>query len=116
MDKLTSSIMMPVLQAKKSKDDILELLRAQDLKFDISCDHELMRYVITLMKNVNNREYKISYSCPYHMYDMLQDSVKVDHVKGAILTMIKLLNERIEKWPYEDTEIIYDYDKYSILA
>ena len=116
MDKLTSSIMMSVLQYKKSKDDILELLRAHDLKYDISCDHELMCYVITLIKEINNREYKISYSCPYHMYDMLQDSAKVDHVKGAILTMIKLLNERIKKWPDEDTEIIYDYDKYSILA
>ena len=104
------------LQVKKAKVDILEILKAHDLKIDISCDHELMQYVITLMKKVNNREYKISYSCPYHMYDMLQDSVKVDHVKGAILTMIKLLNERIEKWPDEDTEIIYDYDKYSILA
>ena len=104
------------IEDNKSKDDILELLRAHDIKLDISCDHELMRYVITIMKYVNNREYKISYSCPYHMYDMLQDSAKVDHVKGAILTMIKLLNERIEKWPDEDTEIIYDYDKYSILA
>ena len=119
MDKLTSSIMMSVLQARKSKDDILELLRAHDIKLDISCDPKLMRYVITLIKEVDNckyREYKISYSCPYHLYDMLQDSAKVDHVKGAILTMIKLLNERIAKWPDEDTEIIYDYDKYSILA
>ena len=106
MDELT------FLQAEKTKADILNLLKAHDLKFVISCDHELMRYIITLMKKVNNREYKISYSCRYHMYDMLQDSAKVVHVKGAILTMIKLLNERIEKWPDEDTEIIYDYDKY----
>ena len=104
MDSLT------FLQAKKAKVDILEMLKAHDLQCDISCDHKLMRYVITLMKKVNNQDYKISYSCPYHMYDMFQDSVKVDHVKGAILTMIKLLNERIEKWPDEDTEIIYDYD------
>ena len=98
------------LQAKKSKDDILNLLKAHDLKFDISCDHKLMRYVITLIKEVNNREYKISFSCPYHMYDLLQDSVKVDYMKDAVLSMIQLLNERIEKWPDEDTEIIYDYD------
>ena len=104
MDELT------FLQAKKAKDDILELLRTHDIKLDISCDHELMRYVITIMKYVNNREYKISYPCPYHMYDMLQDSVKVDYVKDAILTMIQRLNDRIEKWPDEDTEIIYDYD------
>lgn len=43
------------LQAKKSKVDILEMLKVHDLKFDISCDHELMRYVITLMKKVNSR-------------------------------------------------------------
>ena len=43
------------------------------------------------------------------MYDLLQDSVKVDYMKDAILSMIQLLNERIEKWPDEDTEIIYDY-------
>ena len=104
------------LQVKKSKVDILEMLKAYDLKFNISCDHELMRYVITLMKKVNSREYKISFSCPYHMYDLLQDSVKVDYMKDAILAMIQLLNERIEKWPDDDTEIIYDYDKYSILA
>ena len=91
MDDLT------FLQAKKAKADILNLLKAHDLKCDISCDHKLMRYVITLMKKVNNREYKISYSCPYHMYDMLQDPVKVDHIKDAILSMIQLLNERIEK-------------------
>ena len=97
------------LQAKKAKADILALLKAHDLKFDISCDHKLMRYVITLIKEVNNREYKISFSCPYHMYDLLQDSVKVDYIKDAILSMIQLLNERIEKWPDEDTEIIYDY-------
>ena len=104
MDELT------FLQAKKSKVDILKMLKAHDLKFDISCDHELMRYVITLLKKVNSREYKISFSCPYHMYDMLQDSVKGDYIKDAILTMIQRLNERIEKWPDEDTEIIYDYD------
>ena len=103
MDELT------FLQAKKAKADILALLKAHDLKFDISCDHKLMRYVITLIKEVNNREYKISFSCPYHMYDLLQDSVKVDYMKDAILSMIQLLNERIEKWPDEDTEIIYDY-------
>ena len=104
MDELT------FLQAKKAKTDILALLKAHDLKFDISCDHKLMRYVITLMKKVNNREYKISFSCPYHMYDMLQDPAKVDYMKDAILTMIQHLNECIEKWPDEDTEIIYDYD------
>lgn len=103
MDALT------FLQAKKAKADILALLKAHDLKFDISCDHKLMRYVITLIKEVNNREYKMSFSCPYHMYDLLQDSVKVDYMKDAILAMIQLLNERIEKWPDEDTEIIYDY-------
>lgn len=106
MDELT------FLQAKKAKTDILALLKAHDLKFNISCDHKLMRYVITLIKEVNNRkykEYKISFSCPYHMYDLLQDSVKVDYMKDAILSMIQLLNERIEKWPDEDTEIIYDY-------
>ena len=98
------------LQRKiEDKADILALLKAHDLKFDISCDHKLMRYVITLIKEVNNREYKISFSCPYHMYDLLQDSVKVDYIKDAILSMIQLLNERIEKWPDEDTEIIYDY-------
>ena len=97
------------LQAKKAKADILALLKAHDLKFDISCDHKLMRYVITLIKEVNSREYKISFSCPYHMYDLLQDSVKVDYMKDAILSMIQLLNERIEKWPDEDTEIMYDY-------
>ena len=100
------------LQAKKAKADILALLKAHDLKFDISCDHKLMRYVITLIKEVNNhkyKEYKISFSCPYHMYDLLQDSVKVDYMKDAILSMIQLLNERIEKWPDEDTEIMYDY-------
>ena len=110
MDELT------FLQAKKAKTDILNLIKTHDLKCDISCDHKLMRYVITLIKEVNNREYKISFSCPYHMYDMLQDSTKVDYVKDAILTMIQRLNECIEKWPDEDTEIIYDYDKYSILA
>ena len=104
MDELT------FLQAKKAKADILNLLRANDLKFDISCDHELMRYVITLIKEANNREYKISFFCPGTMYDMLQDSVKGDYIKDAILTMIQRLNERIEKWPDEDTEIIYDYD------
>ena len=57
MDKLT------FLQAKKAKADILALIKAHDLKFDISCDHKLMRYVITLIKEVNNREYKISFSC-----------------------------------------------------
>ena len=103
MDKLA------FLQAKKAKADILNLLKAHDIKFGISCDHKLMRYVITLIKEVNNREYKISFSCPYHMYDLLQDSVKVDYMKDAILSMIQLLNERIEKWPDEDTEIIYDY-------
>ena len=103
MDELT------FLQAKKSKVDILKMLKAHDLKFDISCDHELMRYVITLLKKVNSREYKISFSCPYHIYDMLQDPVKGDYIKDAILAMIQLLNERIEKWPDEDTEIIYDY-------
>ena len=97
------------LQAKKAKADILALLKAHDLKFNISCDHKLMRYVVTLIKEVNSREYKISFSCPYHMYDLLQDSVKVDYMKDAILSMIQLLNERIEKWPDEDTEIIYDY-------
>ena len=98
------------LQRKiEDKADILALLKAHDLKFNISCDHKLMRYVITLIKEVNNREYKISFSCPYHMYDLLQDSVKVDYMKDAILSMIQLLNERIEKWPDEDTEIIYDY-------
>ena len=98
------------LQRKiEDKADILALLKAHDLKFDISCDHKLMRYVITLIKEVNNREYKISFSCPYHMYDLLQDSVKVDYMKDAILSMIQLLNERIEKWPDEDTGIIYDY-------
>ena len=98
------------LQRKiEDKADILALLKAHDLKFDISCDHKLMRYVITLIKEVNNREYKISFSCPYHMYDLLQDSVKVDYMKDAILSMIQLLNERIEKWPDEDTEIMYDY-------
>ena len=98
------------LQRKiEDKADILALLKAHDLKFDISCDHKLMRYVITLIKEVNNREYKISFSCPYHMYDLLQDSVKVDYMKDAILSMIQLLNERIEKWPDEDTLIIYDY-------
>ena len=107
MDALT------FLQAKKAKADILALLKAHDLKFDISCDHKLMRYVVTLIKEVNNREYKISYSCPYHMYDLLQDSVKVDYMKDAILAMIQLLNERIEKWPDEDTPIIYDLCKYS---
>ena len=35
---------------------------------------------------------------------------KVDYMKDAILTMIQHLNERIEKWTDEDTEIIYDYD------
>ena len=45
---------------------------------------------------------------------MLQDPVKVDYIKDAILAMIQLLNECIEKWPDEDTEIDYDYDKYSI--
>lgn len=103
MDALT------FLQAKKAKADILAMLKAHDLKFDISCDHKLMRYVITLIKEVNNREYKISFSCPYHMYDLLQDSVKVDYMKDAILAMIQLLNERIERWPDDDTEIIYDY-------
>ena len=49
------------LQAKKAKADILALLKSHDLKFDISCDHKLMRYVITLIKEVNNREYKISF-------------------------------------------------------
>ena len=44
MDELT------FLQAKKAKADILNLLKTHDLKFDISCDHELMRYVITLIK------------------------------------------------------------------
>ena len=101
------------LQRKiEDKTDILALLKAHDLKFDISCDHKLMRYVVTLIKEVNNykyKEYKISFSCPYHMYDLLQDSVKVDYMKDAILSMIQLLNERIEKWPDEDTEIIYDY-------
>ena len=101
------------LQRKiEDKTDILALLKAHDLKFDISCDHKLMRYVVTLIKEVNNRkykEYKISFSCPYHMYDLLQDSVKVDYMKDAILSMIQLLNERIEKWPDEGTEIIYDY-------
>ena len=98
------------LQRKiEDKADILALLKAHDLKFDISCDHKLMRYVITLIKEVNNREYKISFSCPYHMYDLLQDSVKVDYMKDAILMMIRRLNERIEKWPDEDTPIIYDY-------
>ena len=98
------------LQRKiEDKADVLALLKAHDLKFDISCDHKLMRYVITLTKEVNNREYKISFSCPYHMYDLLQDSVKVDYMKDAILSMIQLLNERIEKWPDEDTEIMYDY-------
>ena len=104
MDELT------FLQAKKAKVDILEMLKAQDLKIDISYDHKLMRYVITLIKEANNREYKISFSCPGTMYDMLQDSVKGDYIKDAILTMIQHLNERIEKWPDEDTEIIYDYD------
>lgn len=104
MDELT------FLQAKKAKTDILNLIKVHDLKCDISCDHKLMLYIITLIKEVNNREYKISFSCPYHMYDMLQDSAKVDYVKDAILTMIQRLNERIEKWPDEDTEIIYDYD------
>ena len=103
MDELT------FLQAKKAKTDILALIKAHDLKFDISCDHKLMRYVITLIKEVSNREYKISFSCPYHMYDLLQDSVKVDYMKDAILMMIQRLNERIEKWPDEDTPIIYDY-------
>ena len=97
------------LQTKKAKADILALIKAHDLKFDISCDHKLMRYIITLIKEVNNREYKISFSCPYHMYDLLQDSVKVDYMKDAILSMIQLLNERIEKWPDEDTKIMYDY-------
>ena len=101
------------LQRKiEDKTDILALLKAHDLKFDISCDHKLMRYVVTLIKEVNNhkyKEYKISFSCPYHMYDLLQDSVKVDYMKDAILSMIQLFNERIEKWPDEDTEIIYDY-------
>lgn len=98
------------LQRKiEDKADILALLKVHDLKFDISCDHKLMRYVITLIKEVNSREYKISFSCPYHMYDLLQNSVKVDYMKDAILSMIQLLNERIEKWPDEDTEIIYDY-------
>ena len=110
MDELT------FLQARKAKADILAMLKAHDLKFDISCDHKLMRYVITLIKEANNRKYKISFFCPGTMYDMLPDSVKGDYIKDAILTMIKLLNERIEKWPDEDTEIIYDYDKYSILA
>ena len=104
MDELT------FLQAKKAKVDILEMLKVHDLKFDISYDHKLMRYVITLIKEANNREYKISFFCPGTMYDMLQDSVKGDYIKDAILTMIQRLNERIEKWPYEDTEIIYDYD------
>ena len=97
------------LQANKAKADILNLLKVPELKFDISCDHKLMRYVITLIKEANNREYKISFSCPYHIYDMLQYPEKVDHIKDAILAMIQLLNERIEKWPDEDTEIIYDY-------
>ena len=110
MDELT------FLQAKKAKADILDMLKSHNLKFDISCDPKLMRYVITLTKKVNNREYKISFSCPGTMYDMLQDSVKGDYIKDAILTMIQRLNERIEKWPDEDTPIIYDYDKYSILA
>ena len=104
MDELT------FLQAKKAKVDILEMLKVHDLKFDISYGHKLMRYVITLIKEANNREYKISFSCPGTMYDMLQDSVKGDYIKDAILTMIQRLNERIEKWPDEDTEIIYDYD------
>ena len=104
MDALT------FLQAKKAKADILALIKAHDLKFDISCDHKLMRYVITLIKEANNRKYKISFFCPGTMYDMLQDSVKGDYIKDAILTMIQRLNERIEKWPDEDTEIIYDYD------
>ena len=103
------------LQAKKAKVDILNLLKTHDLKFDISCDHELMRYVITLIKKVNSREYKISFSCPYHIYDMLQDPVKGDYIKDAILAMIQRLNERIETWPDEDTEIIYDYDGAALL-
>ena len=98
------------MQAKKSKVDILEMLKAHNLKFDISYDHKLMRYVITLIKEANDREYKISFFCPGTMYDMLQDSVKGDYIKDAILTMIQRLNERIEKWPDEDTETIYDYD------
>ena len=104
MDELT------FLQAKKAKVDILEILKAYDLKIDISYDHKLMRYVITLIKEANNRKYKISFFCPGTMYDMLQDSAKGDYIKDAILTMIQRLNERIEKWPDEDTEIIYDYD------
>lgn len=103
MDELT------FLQAKKAKVDILKILKAHDLKIDISYDHKLMRYAITLIKEANNRKYKISFFCPGTMYDMLQDSVKGNYIKDAILTMIHHLNERIEKWPEEDTEIIYDY-------
>ena len=44
------------------------------------------------------------------MYDMFQDSTKCDQIKDVILTMIQRLNYRIEKWPDEDTEIIYEYD------
>lgn len=104
MDELT------FLQAKKAKVDILEMLKAHDLKIDISYDHKLMRYVTTLIKEANNRKYKISFFCPGTMYDMLQDSMKGDYIKDAILMMIQRLNECIEKWPDEDTEIIYDYD------
>ena len=46
---------------------------------------------------------------------MLQDPVKGDYIKDAILAMIQRLNERIEKWPDEDTEIIYDYDGAALL-
>lgn len=98
------------LQAKKTEVDILRILREYGLKFEISCDWELKRYVITLIKEINDRKYKINYSYPYFMYDMLQDPIKYDQFKHIILVMIQRLNERIEKWPDEDTETIYEYD------
>lgn len=98
------------LQAKKTEVDILRILREYGLTFEIACDWELKQYVLTLIKEINDCKYKINYSYPYSMYDMLQDSIKYDQFKHIILVMIQRLNERIEKWPDEDTEIIYEYD------
>lgn len=56
MDELT------FLQAKKAKVDILEMLKAHNLKIDISYDHKLMRYVITLIKKQTTVNIKYPFS------------------------------------------------------